>query len=58
MSIEFSRDSTPPVRERVDTKDKRDYKRLQRAQVALPVWPAHQSRHSPEETSVPGLIVV
>ena len=35
-------DSTPPVQEKtgVDTRDKRerDYKRLQRAQVALPVW--------------------
>ena len=30
----------------------RDYKGLQRAQVAHPVWPAHQPRRSPGETSV------
>ena len=51
----------PPVRKRsrVDTRDKeRDNKGLQRAQVALPVWPAHQPHRSPGETSVWGLIVV
>ena len=47
---EFRRDTTPPVREktRVDTRDKRS----KRVQVALPVWPAHQPRRSPGETSV------
>ena len=35
----------------------RDYKRLQRVQVALPVWPAHQPRRSPGEASVRGPIV-
>ena len=35
-----------------------DYKGLQRAQAALPVWPAVQSRRSPGETSVRKLIVV
>ena len=30
---------------------------MQRAQVALPVWPAHQPRRSPGETSVRGPIV-
>ena len=30
---------------------------LQRAQVALPAWPAHQQRRSPGETSVRGPIV-
>ena len=34
------------------------YKGLQRAQVALPVWPARQSRRSPGEMSVRGTIVV
>ena len=29
---------------------------VQRAQVALPVWPAHQPRRSPGETSVRGPI--
>ena len=32
--------------------EERDYKGLQRAQVALSVWPAHQLRRSPGETSV------
>ena len=36
----------------------RDYKELQRAQVALPVWPAHQSRRSPGKISVREPIVV
>ena len=36
----------------------RDYKGLRRAQVALPVWPAHQPRYSAGETSVRGPIVV
>ena len=36
----------------------RDYKGLWRAQVALPVWPAHQPRRYPGETSVRGPIVV
>ena len=34
-----------------------NYKGLLKAQVALPVWPARQLRHSPEETSVWGPIV-
>ena len=34
----------------------RDYKRLQRGRVALPVWPAHQPRYSSEEMSVRGPI--
>ena len=38
--------------------EERDYKRWQRAQVVLPVWPAHQLRRSPGETSVRGPIVV
>ena len=36
----------------------RDNKGLQRTQVAHPVWPAHQPRRSPGETSVRGPIVV
>ena len=36
----------------------RDYKELQRAQVALHVWLAHQPSRSPGETSVRGPIVV
>ena len=35
----------------------RDYKELQMERVALPVWPAHQPRCSPGETSVRGPIV-
>ena len=35
----------------------RDYKELRKAQAALPVWPAHQLRRSPGETSVQGPIV-
>ena len=35
-----------------------DYKGLHRAQVALPVWPAHQPRRSPGEMNVRGLIVL
>ena len=31
-------------------RSERDYKGLQRAQVALPVWPAHHPCHYPEET--------
>ena len=38
-------------------KEERDYKGLQRARVALPVWPAHQPHRFPGETSVPGPIV-
>ena len=34
-----------------------DYKGLRRAQVALPVWPAHHLCRSPGETSVRGHIV-
>ena len=37
--------------------EERDYKGLQRARVAFPVWPAHQPRRSPVETSVRGPIV-
>ena len=43
---------------KVDRRNKEDCKGLQRARVALPVWPAHQPRRSPEETSVRGPIVV
>ena len=32
--------------------EERDYRGLQRVQVVLPVWPAHQPHHSPGETSV------
>ena len=35
-----------------DIRGERDYKDLQRAQAALSVWPAHQPRRSPGETSV------
>ena len=35
----------------------RDYKGLQRAQVALPVWPVHQLRRAPGGMSVRGPIV-
>ena len=46
-------------KKRVDTRDKRerDYKGLQRAQVALPIWPAHQPRSAAGETCVWGPIV-
>ena len=37
--------------------EERDYKGFKRAQVALPVWPAHHPRRSPGETSVRGSIV-
>ena len=37
--------------------EERDYKELQRAQVALPVWPAYQPRRSLGATSVLGSIV-
>ena len=40
-----------------EIRGERDYKGLQRAQVALPVWPAHWPRRSPGETSVQGPIV-
>ena len=40
-----------------ERQEERDYKGLQRAKVALPVWPAHQPRRSPGETSVRGPIV-
>ena len=39
-----------------ERQEERDYKGLQRAQAALPVWPAHQSRRFPGETSVGGPI--
>ena len=39
-----------------EIRGERSYKRLQRAQVALPVWPAHQPCRSPGETGVRGLI--
>ena len=35
----------------------RDYKGLQRVQVALPVWLVYQPRRSPGEMSVRGAIV-
>ena len=41
-----------------ERKEERDYQGLQKRQVALSVWPAHQLRHSPRETSVWGPIVV
>ena len=51
----------PPVRDkaRVDTRNKKRETTwgLRRVQVALPVWPANQRRHSPGETSVRGPIV-
>ena len=34
-----------------ETSEERGYKGLQRARVALPVWPAHQPRRSQGETS-------
>ena len=40
-----------------ERQEERGYKGLWRAQVALPVWPAHQPRCSPGETSVQGPIV-
>ena len=40
-----------------EIRGERDYKGLQRVQVALPVWPAHQPRCSPGETHVRGSIV-
>ena len=43
--------------ETVRLSEERDYKGLRRAQVALPVWPAHQPRRSPAETSALGPIV-
>ena len=43
---------------RYERSEERDYKGLQRAKVALPVWPAHQPHRFPGETSVRGLIVV
>ena len=42
---------------RVDTRNKRDYKGLRRARVALPISPAHQPRRYSGETSVWGPIV-
>ena len=41
-----------------EIRGERSYKGLQRAQVALPVWPARQSRRSSGETGVRGPIVV
>ena len=38
-------------------REMRDYKGLQRVQVSHHVWPAHQLRRSPGETSVRGPIV-
>ena len=40
-----------------EKEEETDYKGLQRAQVALPVLPAHQQSCSPGETSVGGPIV-
>ena len=37
--------------------EERDYKELQRARVALLVWPAYQPRRFPGETSVRGSTV-
>ena len=39
-------------------REERDYKGLQRAQVALPIWPAHQPRRSTGETSFRGPVAV
>ena len=39
-----------------EIREERDYKELQRAGAANPVWPAHQPRRSPEKTSVRGPI--
>ena len=41
-----------------EIKKERDYKGLRRAQVALPVWPAHQPCRFLGEASVRGPIVV
>ena len=42
----------------VDKRNMRETKkRLQKARVALPVWPAHQPRRSPEEKNVRGPVV-
>ena len=51
--------ASSPRKERsgYERQEERDYKGLQRAQVAFHVWPAHQSRRSPGETSVRGPIV-
>ena len=38
--------------------EERNYKELHKALVALLIWPAHQPRLSPGETSVRGPIVV
>ena len=38
-------------------REEKDYKGLQRAQVALPFWPAHQPRRFPGGMNVRGPIV-
>ena len=42
---------------RLQSERREDHKELQRARVVLPVWPAHQPRRSPGETSVRAPIV-
>ena len=42
---------------RRETRGEGDYKGMRRAQVALPVWLAHQPRRSAVEMSVRGPIV-
>ena len=51
--------ASSPRKEKIgfEKSEERDYKGLERAQVAIPVWPAHQPRRSPGETSVRGPIV-
>ena len=43
---------------KISSEVEKDYKGLQRAGVAHPVWPTHQLRHSLEEMSVCGLTVI
>ena len=38
-------------------REREEYEGLQRARVALLIWPAYQPLHSPGETSVRGPIV-
>ena len=59
MSKKLDDYNTPPEKRKVYTREKRreTTKGLQRARVALPVWPAHYPRGSPGETSVRGPIV-
>ena len=42
---------------RLQSEKREDYKGLQRAGVALTVWPAHQPRRSPGKMNVRGPIV-